>query len=153
MMKRTAILFFTIFYLVSSVGFASVEHYCHMMHHKTTVPEDGCCCAVPPPSSECCSETHQSEPVAKSCDIPDASASRTDAGKTLVISSQNCCDTVTRYHQVDESTPRTPSPEAAFAPLPVTNLTFCLSKDLFHICEFPVPFTLPSFQFNIPLLI
>lgn len=144
-MTKTATTILIILYLASSVGHASIEHYCHAKHEQSAHSGD-CCCLL-----SCCGDaaTLSVESPAFCC-AADAHAEQNEKADEALFSGK-CCENITSYHQIDESSTR----ESNLNVVSVSDESaIFLSPDLANwINHRSINFlTDPSFQLNLPLL-
>lgn len=145
-MKRLLYILICFLYLVSSVGYASIEHYCHALHERSS-HSGHCGCAV----------SYHGETESANAQAPShCCAGGNDAEKTEkaveVLRAGQCCENINSYHQIDEPTTRESNPdEVSISNEP----SILLSPDPLNWFSFLQPLNLPadpSFQLNLPLL-
>ncbi|MBN1481080.1 hypothetical protein EH223_01325 [candidate division KSB1 bacterium] len=144
-MKKTINILFCLLYLASSVGYASIEHYCHAMHQQSA-HSGGRWCAL-----SCCGET-ATLPAGMSthCCVADAPAEQKEKADEA-LNSAKCCENISSYHQIDDSSTRESNPNIISVG---DEAVIFLSPDLdnWTIYRPTNLLTDPSFQLNLPLL-
>ncbi|RPH90844.1 MAG: hypothetical protein EHM72_18670 [Calditrichaeota bacterium] len=153
MMKRLLNILLCLFYLVSSVGYVGVEHYCSLMHHPAEASAEACCCDASVNAMACSSDAaaQESDSCCGENDHPLNAAPKTPP-QAVTISAKNCCETVNSYHQIDESTTKpVADQQAQTASLPFQMLVFSTDSPNYGASYAHSPH--PSFHFNLPLLI
>jgi hypothetical protein len=153
MMKRLLNILLCFFYLVSSVGYAGVEHYCSLMHEQAKTDAEACCCDASTNAMTCSSDVVSQE-SALYCGENDhlSNAAEKSLLNGITISAMNCCQTVNSYHQIDESTTKPAAEQQAQTSSQPFQL-LVLSTDSPSQSDIYAHSPHPSFHFNLPLLI
>jgi hypothetical protein len=149
-MKKLITTLLCILYLISSVGYSSIEHYCLLMHPQK---EDAatCCCAS---DQEDMSSSTPPDMSHGSCSahLQHSAASPSVAHNATAIAAGKCCKTTSSYHQLDDSTTRESTMHSALAPHLFVETILPKVNSFIQNANIPL-FTDPSFQLNLPLLI
>ncbi len=170
-MKRLLKISVALLHLIATTGYVTVDHHCRMLHAKTlTTAGSGCCCEtgtltdpvanffqLTTAGAGCCCEPvlpndHRSQ-IADQATNPACCSIENDLiypSDILTISYNRCCQLVSQYHHIDETTSRDSFGYSAcsshdpddYLPLPTT-LSFARTTS----------FTQKVIQHNFPLLI
>jgi hypothetical protein len=148
-MKNVLTTIFIFVYLLSSFGFAGVQHYCHMMQKSIDAIAGDCCCAVNSKKAHC----ESPEQEAQSC------CSTSDANlplqSDLFFSADHslCCEIHHSYNQIDTSPlSQNISADSDAAAMPIDSID---AFEFEHFADFLKSAFIsdPSTHLNLPLII
>lgn len=146
-MKTTFITILSGLYLVSGIGFASVQYYCQSMH-TTACPDHDGCCHSDSASGQAAHEDSQDADMTSGSVVEHADVLNTH-GKSQHDS--NCCRVEYNYNQLN-SRSLLMNVDMPDADDKVTDEFYPLSFPAPEQCGLK-PMTVPSSQRNLPLLI
>ena len=153
-MKRILSTILILFFLVSSIGYASVHHYCQMMQTNVDMSEGDCCCSSEQTASA--DECHLPEVTesSDSCCSADTETQNPSSEPEEMISPlhSDCCETRSEFNHIDDST-ITKIVDLKFFDTNVSTLVLAETSKRFEIRKLFVSVSDPSFHLNLPLLI
>jgi len=97
-MKKTFIAFLLFLYLISGIGFGSINHYCQ---NEMTAPGESRCCSAEAADNSSAAGCPAEKPQESSC--CDQSAARQQNTNLKAALLDNCCEIQQKYHQLDNS--------------------------------------------------
>jgi len=155
-MKKIFSTILILFYLMSSMGYATVQHYCSMMQTDVDMSEKDCCC-----SSES-SATDESCHIPVIADMPstccstepdqDMASNPIEPETILVADHSDCCETHRDYNQLDDSTINKVV-DSSHDKLVLNHIIIADERDYFFENSNINLFSDPSLHLNLPLII
>lgn len=100
-MQKTFITILSILYLVSAIGFGSVQHYCEKLQKLTSPSKSDCCSTEPHTEAAASVQQLVTEHAISSGGTLDACVLMQSSD---AIFFENCCDVQHTYNQLDSST-------------------------------------------------
>jgi len=149
-MKKTFITILSFLYLMSGIGYGSMQHYCQIEQKMMPLGENQCCSGESATElSTACQIPDEPQPNS-CCAMIDTSVPADDCETTLP---DDCCEIQHTYNQLDSSSlPQ--NIEVSQAAISSDELYYYYPQHPQNIDECVLTtFTNPSTHFNIPLLI
>mgnify|MGYP006283983797 CR=1 FL=1 len=106
MMKTLLVLNIVVFYLLSSIGYASVQHYCTTMQKSMQMSHDDCCCTAEASEQEetACTLQESANEQASCCAEKAENQQKFDVDTNAPKFQQLCCKSALDYNSIDTGT-------------------------------------------------
>ena len=155
-MKKSLSTILIFFYLMSSIGYATMQRYCTIMQADVDMSENECCCSYESSeSAESCQAPAENESHDLCCGpeaYQDQSSIPIEPETELAAAHSNCCKTHNEYNQLDDST-LSKVVDYSHAKIVLDETIIVDSRDyLLGNIEIKL-FLDPSLRLNLPLLI
>jgi hypothetical protein len=154
-MKKLLILNIALFYLLSGVGYASVQHYCITMQKAMQTLHEECCCSAEEENQaqDACALPQDSSEQPSCCANKAERSENPDLQINVAHLQDVCCETALDYNSIDTATVTKSIDVAPTVECSGQIAAFSVDTEPRHAIQSVAEAKHPSFHCNLPLII